>query len=117
VDEAGQLVAGEERPLQGRVARQLQVLGVGEDGDDDLLRPALLAEDGRAVLRVLVERGVDLVVEVVEERGGAPELLVLAVLAGVEADARLDREGVAAERLGSGSPRRGRGSRPSGRLG
>ena len=44
----------------------------------DLLGVALLAQDRRAVLRVLVERGVDLVVEVVEQRGDPPELLVLA---------------------------------------
>ena len=35
----------------------------------ELLGVALLAEDRRAVLRMLVERGVDLVVEVVEQRG------------------------------------------------
>ena len=39
---------------------------------------ALLAEDRRAVLRMLVERRMDLVVEVVEEGDDAPELLVLA---------------------------------------
>ena len=41
---------------------------------------ALLAEDRRAVLRVLVERRMHLVVEVVEQRGDAPELLVAAEL-------------------------------------
>src|SRR5207247_7127242 len=45
------------------------------------------------------EGGVDLVVEVVEESGGAPESLVLAEVAGVPADRCLDRERVAAKRL------------------
>ena len=43
-----------------------------EDRLDQLLGIALLAQDRRAVLRMLVERGVDLVVEVVQERRGAP---------------------------------------------
>ena len=69
VHEPGELVAREQHLLQGGVARHREVLGVREDGLDQLLRIPLLAEDRRAVLRVLVERGVDLVVEVVEERG------------------------------------------------
>ena len=73
VDEPGELVAGEQRLLERRVARHGEVLGVREHGLDQLLRVALVAEDRGAVLGVLVERGVDLVVEVVEERGGAPE--------------------------------------------
>ena len=48
---------------------------------------------------MLVESGVDLVVEVVEERGRAPEVLVLAELPRVGADRGLDGEGVAQERL------------------
>src|ERR687891_1393737 len=107
VHEAGELVAGEEGALERRVAGQLEVLRMGEDGLDDLLRPALLAQDGRAVLRVLVERGVHLVVEVVEERDGAPELLVLTLPARVEAQARLHGEGVAEEGLALRVPREG----------
>ena len=72
---------------------------MGLDRVDDLLRIALLAEKRRAVLRVLVERRVDLVVEVVQERRDPPELLVLAVPARVPAHGRLDGERVAAERL------------------
>ncbi len=97
--EAGELVAGEQHLLQLRVARNLEMLGVGEDRLDQLLGVALLPQDRRAVLRMLVERGVDLVVEVVEERGRAPELLVLAVQTSVVADGRLDRERVAEEGL------------------
>src|SRR5206468_10712232 len=48
---------------------------------------------------MLVERGVDLVVEVVEEGGDAPELLVAAEPRGVRGGRRLDGERVAKERL------------------
>ena len=99
MDEPGQLVTREQDLLELRVPRHREVLGVREDRLDQLLRVALLAQDRRAVLRMLVERGVDLVVEVVEERRRAPELLVLAVEPGVEADGRLDRERVPQERL------------------
>ena len=75
------------------------MLGVREDRLDQLLRIPLLAKDRRAVLRMLVERRVDLVVEVVEERRRAPELLVLAVEPRIEADGRLDGERVPEERL------------------
>src|SRR5207247_10119944 len=77
VDEPTELVAGEERPLERRVARQAEVRRVREDALDHRLGVALLAQDRRPVLRVLLERGVDLVVEVVQERGRAPELLIL----------------------------------------
>src|SRR5207302_2226419 len=78
MDEAGELVAGEERLLERRVARHGEVLGVREHGLDDVLGPALLAEDRRTVLRMLIEGGVDLVVEVVQEGDDRPALLVLA---------------------------------------
>ena len=99
VHEAGDLVAREEGLLELGVARHRQVLGVREDRLDHLLGIALLAEDGRAVLRVLVERGMDLVVEVVEERDDAPELLVLAEPACVRARGGLDGERVPEQRL------------------
>ena len=105
VHEAGELVAREERLLQRRVAGQREVLGMREHGLDDLLRVALLAEDRRAVLRVLVERRVDLVVEVVEERGDAPELLVPAELARVRGRRSLDRERVTEQRFALRVPR------------
>ena len=65
MDEPGELVAGEEHLLELRVARHVQVLGVGEGRLDQLLGIPLLAQDRGAVLGMLVERGVDLVVEVV----------------------------------------------------
>ena len=99
MDEPGELVAGEQGLLQRRVARDRQVLGVGEDALDHHLRVALFAEDRRAVLRVLVQRGMQLVVEVVEQRGHAPELLVLAVVARVPAHGCLDRKRMTQERL------------------
>jgi hypothetical protein len=97
--EAGELVAGEERLLQRRVARQRQVLGMREDGLDQLVRVSRIAKDLGSVLRVLVQGRVDLVIEVVEQSGRAPELLVLAELARVGGYGRLDRERVAPEGL------------------
>ena len=52
---------------------------------DELVRIALGAEDRYAVLRVPVECGVDLVVEVVERAVPAPQLLVLVEEPRVEA--------------------------------
>src|SRR5262249_17912155 len=99
VDEAAELVAGEERLLEERVAGQAEGLRVREHGLDDLLGIALLAKDRRPVLRMLVECRMHLVVEVVQERGHAPELLVLAEFARVEPCGRLDRERMAEQRL------------------
>jgi hypothetical protein len=99
VDEPGELVAGEERLLEGSVPRHGEVLCVGEDRFDQLLGIALVTQKRSTVLRVLVEGRVHLVVEVVEERGDAPELLVLVEAPGVPADGGLDGEGVAPERL------------------
>src|SRR5262249_18280543 len=99
VDEAGELVAGEERLLERRVALHVQVLGMREHGLDHVLRIPLLTQDRSAVQRVLVERGVDLVVEVVAERRDTPELLVAAEARRVRGGRRLDRERVTEQRL------------------
>src|SRR5581483_1947571 len=99
VHESGQLVAGEERPLERRVAREAEVVRVRQDRLDHLLGIALLAQDRRPVLRVLVEGGVDLVVEVVEERRHPPELLVTAERGSVRSRRRLHGERMAEQRL------------------
>ncbi len=99
MDEPGELVAGEERLLQRRVAGHGEMLGVREDPLDHDLRIALLAQDRRAVLRMLVERRMDLVVEVVEQRGDAPQLLVLAEFPRIRTHRGLDGERVAKERF------------------
>src|SRR6266511_546559 len=75
------------------------MLGVGENAFDHLFGITLLPKNGRAVLRMLVERGVDLVVEVVQQRGHAPQLLVLAEMARIGADGRLDRKRMPKKRL------------------
>ena len=105
MDEPAQLVAGEEHLLERRVAREPEMFGVGEHRLDDLLGVALVAEDRSAVLRMLVERRVHLIVEVVQECRDAPELLVLAELARVSGRGRFDRECVAQERLALRVPR------------
>jgi UDP-N-acetylglucosamine 1-carboxyvinyltransferase len=102
VDEAGQLVAGEERPFQLCVAGEAEVRAVRENTLDHLLGVSLLAQDRRAVLRVLVERGVDLVVEVVQQRGHPPELLVLFETLCVGAHRGLDCKRMAQQRLALG---------------
>ncbi len=99
--EAGQLVAGEEHALEVALARGdvLQVVRVREHRAHEPLRVAELAQVRRAVLRVLVERRVALVVEVVQQRDVAPGVLVLAALARIGAHGGLDRVGVAPQRL------------------
>jgi hypothetical protein len=99
VHEPRQLVARKECLLQRRVARQLEVLGVREDRVDQLLGVALLPEDRSAVLGMLVERRVHLVVEIVEEGGGAPELLVFAETARVTGHRSFDGERVPPQRF------------------
>src|SRR5204863_8377782 len=83
-----------ERLFQLRIAWNRQMLGMGEHGIDHLLGVALFPEDRRAVLRVVVQRRVHLVVEVMKQADGAPELLVLAELPRVPAHARLGTDGV-----------------------
>ena len=99
--EAGQLVAGEEHALEVALALRdvLQVIGVGEHGAHEPLRVAQLAQVRRAVLRMLVERGMALVVEVVQQGHVAPRVLVGAALARIGAHRGLDRVGVAPQRL------------------
>ena len=102
VDEAAELVAGEERLLELCVPGQMEMLRVREDGLDDLLGVPLLPQDRCAVLRVLVERRVHLVVEIVEKSRHSPELLVLPEVACVSANGGLDREGMTPKRLARG---------------
>src|SRR5207245_6500155 len=99
VHEPAQLVAREQRLLQLCVPREPEMLGMREHGLDDLLGIALLAQDRGTVLRMLVERRVHLVVEVVQERGHAPELFVLAELSRVGGGRSLDGERVTQQRL------------------
>ena len=56
--EAGQLVAGEERLLELRIARDLLGARVREHRLYYLLRRAFVPEDGGAILRMPVESGV-----------------------------------------------------------
>ena len=65
--EARQLIAGKERTGQVRGARDACVERVAEDGGPHLLRPALLLEHTHTHPRVLLGRGMALVVEVVQQ--------------------------------------------------
>src|SRR5262249_8130902 len=82
-----------------RITGHLEMLRVGERRVDQLVGIPLLAENRRTVLRMPVERGVDLIVEVVEQGGAAPELLVLAVEPCVVANGGLHRQRMSYERL------------------
>ncbi len=99
VDEPGELVTREEVRLERRLPRDREVLGVGEHGVDQPLRVSLVTQDRCPVLRVLVEGGVHLVVEVVEQCSGAPGLLVLTEQPRVVPDGGLDGDRMAQERL------------------
>jgi hypothetical protein len=99
VNEPRELVAGEQRLLQLGVSVDRQMLGVREDGVDELLRIALFPQDRRTVLGMLVERRMDLVVEIVEEGGCPPEVLVLTEFPGVPAYRGLDRQCMTPQRL------------------
>ena len=86
-----------QRRLGGDTGARLVVRG---DGAHDVGVPALLLQQPHAPQRVLV--GMLLVVEVVQEPGDAPLLLVLAVLAGVPAHGRFHTHAVPAQRVAGG---------------
>src|SRR2546429_2429497 len=80
------------------------IIGVGEDGADNLIRVALLAQDlcalrGMALVGRVLVVGPAFVVEVVEQRGQAPGVLVGTAFAGVGANAGFHGEHVLAERF------------------
>ena len=67
--------------MQRRVARHAGMVGVRENRAADLFVHAALRQNRLALLRMLFERGVDLPIEIVQQRGDGPLLLVLAELA------------------------------------
>lgn len=95
-DESGEFVAGVEGFVEEGDAGVLilEVVGVGEDGVDDLFGVASFAEDGGALEGVVRGIGPAFVVEVVEECDGAPEFFVFAEFTGVGADGGFDGEHV-----------------------
>lgn len=104
-DEACELVASEEGVFESGLPRNVAVVGVRQDGADHFLGIAKLAEDSGTFGGVLavgrvVAVGPALVVEVMEERGESPTLLILALLAGVGTDAGFDSKHMLAEGLG-----------------
>jgi hypothetical protein len=102
-DEPGQLVDRVERLRERGLARHAQVRRVAGHGLDQLLRVAQLAQLLEGDPRMAgLQVGVLLVVEVVEDAGGRPQLLVLAALARVGDHAGLDSEHVLSQRVGLG---------------
>src|SRR5918993_2498773 len=96
-DEAGELVYGVERFGHKGVARHVQVIGVPLYGVDDVLGIASALQLPDTDHRMLVGRGVFLVVHVVQEAGYSPLLLVLAETAGIWPPGGLPREHVLAQ--------------------
>src|SRR5262249_20532169 len=111
VDEAGQLVAGVERPVEQASAWHARVVGVGEDRVHDRYRNASGAQDLGALHRMVWRAWVHLVIEVVEHAGDAPLFGVFTVPPGVCAHRRLDRPGVFAEAVAVGELRQDRPGR------
>jgi hypothetical protein len=102
-NEPGQLVAGEQRLVELRLARHAHEVGMGEHRVDDLVGILTLAQLLDAMPRVArLEVRIALVVEVVDEARDSPQLLVAAEAARVRTDGRLDGEHVLSERVGLG---------------
>ena len=68
-EEAGKLVTGEERLIEVRGGWDAGVVGVGEDGVQDLFRPAIFPQVGDPDEGMLGGGGVALVVEVMQKAG------------------------------------------------
>src|SRR5713101_3334843 len=98
-NEAGHLVAGEQRLLERALARHTAVVGVRENGLDHPLRVSLLAQDLAAPERMILEARPPFVIEIVQQRDNAPRLLVLSECAGIASYGRLDGERVLEEAL------------------
>ncbi len=67
--EAGQLVAREQRPVQVRLPRRSRVIGVRQDRVQHRLRPSPFAQVRNANERMLLERRVTIVIHVVQQPG------------------------------------------------
>ena len=98
-DEARHLVARVERLLEPRLARHAGVVGVRQDRARHPLGIALRLQDLDAAERMVLLIRIALVVEVVQQRDGAPVVLVLAELPRVAAHRRLDAQHVLAQAL------------------
>jgi len=101
-DETGQFVASVESLFERRHTRHTGMTGVRENSAADLLGHAALGEDRLTLLRMLVERRVNLPIEVVQQSRDGPFPDVFAEFGGVGGHAGLDRKRVLAETLGLG---------------
>src|SRR5260370_2437257 len=86
-EKAGEFVAGEEGVLGRGLTGHVAIVGVGENGADDLLRVAVLAKNPGAFGGVLFVRGMGfvgpaLVIEGVAGGGESPKLVIGAGLRG-----------------------------------
>ena len=93
-DESRQFVDGKKRFFHQGVPGDPRMVRVREDRPDEHLVVAPLPQDLRAAHRVVVRRGIALVIEVVEQPRDAPERLVFVETARVPPHRRLHRQGV-----------------------
>jgi len=103
-EEAGELVASEQRVLERRLARDAGIVRVREDRANNFFGVAALAQNFRAfrgMSRVggMFVVGPALVIEVMEQRRDAPNLFISALLACVCTDAGFDGQHVLAQAL------------------
>jgi len=101
-EKAGHFVTGEKGAIERGFARNAGVIGVGQDGMEHLLGIAAVAQDfcsgrGMAFAGVVLLIGPALVIEIVQQGGQTPKLLIGRGFAGVSAHASLDGQSVFAQ--------------------
>src|SRR6266545_2162785 len=98
-DESSKFIDCVDRTVHCGLPIESEIVGVAQDGVDDVFRHASFAQDLGPFDGMLSGIRVHLEVEVVEEADGGPALFVAAALAGVGAHGGLDGEGMPAQRL------------------
>jgi len=103
-EKAGELVASEKRVLEGRLARDAGIIRVREDRANNYFGVAALAQNFRAFRGMpragcVFVVGPALVIEIMEQRRDAPNLLIGGLLARVGANAGFDGKHVLAQAL------------------
>jgi hypothetical protein len=94
-NKAGELVHGEQSASASSVVVvDAGMCGMRENGLDQRFVDRRASADVGAAKRVVVQRGIELVIEIVQESGDTPRLDVLAGARGVPAHGALDGQGV-----------------------
>ncbi len=77
MDEAGQFVTGVKVLFEWCVTRNVEVIGVTENGPTKPLGITELRKNGLAILRMLIQRRVAFPIEVVQQPNTSPHVRVL----------------------------------------